>query len=311
MLSQQAWEEASMLIRPLIVAICLLLSFLGAAQAAPGAKVTILYDAFGADQSLKHGWGYSALVEYGGRRILFDTGGNLADFQFNVEKLGVDLTHLDFVVLSHRHNDHTAGLNYVLSLNPNVTIYTPVETTGFGTPLGASTMRLLTRSVAATPPDLRYFDGNPPESFVATPPWVNAHFTQIKQTTEIAPGFFLVTNQSDRTGTKEMNEVSMAFRTPMGLAVVVGCSHPGIEKILATITSTVDRKIHTVFGGFHLADQDDSAVTQLIIDLRGKWGIERIAAGHCTGQFAFAELARLYGDHFDHSGAGQMIPLPL
>jgi 7,8-dihydropterin-6-yl-methyl-4-(beta-D-ribofuranosyl)aminobenzene 5'-phosphate synthase len=294
-----------------LVAALLLCFATTAVKAAPSeAKVTILYDAFGADHSLKHGWGYSALIEYGGRRILFDTGGNLADFEFNVKKLHVDLTHLDFVVLSHRHNDHTAGLNYVLAKNPNVQIYTPVETTGFGTPLSPSTMRIISRKVEATPPDLRYFDGNPPDSFIATPPWANAHFAQIRQTTEVLPGFFLVTNQSDREGTREMNEVSLAFRTPEGLVVVVGCSHPGIEKILGTVSETIDHKIHTVFGGFHLTDMQDIEVSRLIADLHDKWGIERLAAGHCTGQFAFAQIERIYGDHFDHSGVGAVIALP-
>ena len=60
------------------------------AQEAP-ARVTILYDAIGKTPGLKLGWGYSALVEYGGRRILFDTGGRLNDFAANVTSLGVDL----------------------------------------------------------------------------------------------------------------------------------------------------------------------------------------------------------------------------
>jgi 7,8-dihydropterin-6-yl-methyl-4-(beta-D-ribofuranosyl)aminobenzene 5'-phosphate synthase len=48
------------------------------------ARVTILYDAIGKSADLKHGWGYSALIEYGGKRILFDTGGRLNDFAANV-----------------------------------------------------------------------------------------------------------------------------------------------------------------------------------------------------------------------------------
>jgi 7,8-dihydropterin-6-yl-methyl-4-(beta-D-ribofuranosyl)aminobenzene 5'-phosphate synthase len=80
----------------------------------PPARVTILYDAFGKPSSLKRGWGYSALVEYGGKRVLFDSGGEVNDFAYNVKTLGVDLTRLDFVVLTHRHRDHTSGLNYVI-----------------------------------------------------------------------------------------------------------------------------------------------------------------------------------------------------
>ena len=99
------------------------------------ARVTTLYDAFGPPSPLRRGWGYAALVEYGGRRVLFDTGSDNADFAFNVVHLGIDLTRLDFVVLSHRHGDHTSGLHHVLSVNPGVTIYTPVEPGGFDTPV--------------------------------------------------------------------------------------------------------------------------------------------------------------------------------
>src|SRR5688572_23467793 len=81
------------------------------AQTAAPARVTILFDAFGRPSDLRRGWGYSALIEYGGRRVLFDTGSNAANFEHNVKSLGVDLTKLDFVVITHRHNDHTAGLN--------------------------------------------------------------------------------------------------------------------------------------------------------------------------------------------------------
>lgn len=66
-------------------------------------KITILYDAFGADPTMIKDWGFSALVEVQGKRILFDTGDNAAIFENNVKARGVDLTTLDFVVLSHRH----------------------------------------------------------------------------------------------------------------------------------------------------------------------------------------------------------------
>jgi 7,8-dihydropterin-6-yl-methyl-4-(beta-D-ribofuranosyl)aminobenzene 5'-phosphate synthase len=124
------------------------------AQESP-ARVTILYDAFGKPSSLKRGWGYSALVEYGGKRVLFDTGGNVDDFAYNVKTLGVDLTRLDFVVLTHRHGDHTSGLNHVLSVNPGVKIYTPVESAGFGTPTGPNLLKHRRRKVDSVPDDLR------------------------------------------------------------------------------------------------------------------------------------------------------------
>src|SRR5712672_2171182 len=86
-------------------------------------KITILYDAFGDDAAMKKDWGFSALVEVAGKRILFDTGNDRDIFAANVKAKGIELSNLDFVVLSHRHSDHMAGLSYVLSVNPNVKIY--------------------------------------------------------------------------------------------------------------------------------------------------------------------------------------------
>jgi 7,8-dihydropterin-6-yl-methyl-4-(beta-D-ribofuranosyl)aminobenzene 5'-phosphate synthase len=278
------------------------------AQESP-ARVTILYDAFGKASTLKRGWGYSALIEYGGKRVLFDTGSHKDDFAHNVKTLGVDLTRLDFVVLSHRHGDHTSGLNHVLSVNPGVKIYTPAEGAAFGTPTGPGLLKLIRRKVDSVPEDLRYFDGNPPEKMAAGTPWPDANFSQIRQPTEILPGFFLFSTQSDVTGTKEMNEISMAVRTPQGLVVVVGCSHPGIEKILEA-AAKIDSRIYSVFGGFHLVDIPDAEVTRMALSFRDKWKIERMAPGHCTGQFAFAEFIRVYGAKFDRAGLGSLIALP-
>ena len=76
------------------------------------AQITVLYDAFGKTSTMKKDWGFSALIEYGGKRILFDTGNNAEIFAHNVEAKGVDLRQLDFAVVSHRHGDHTSGLNH-------------------------------------------------------------------------------------------------------------------------------------------------------------------------------------------------------
>jgi 7,8-dihydropterin-6-yl-methyl-4-(beta-D-ribofuranosyl)aminobenzene 5'-phosphate synthase len=54
-------------------------------------KITILYDAFGNDASMKKDWGFSALVEVAGKRILFDTGNDHDIFASNVIRLGQSL----------------------------------------------------------------------------------------------------------------------------------------------------------------------------------------------------------------------------
>ena len=94
------------------------------------AQITILYDAFGKSSSMQKDWGYAALIEYGGKRILFDTGNNGDTLAQNAKAKGIDLAKLDFVVMSHRHGDHMGGVAYLLSVNPKVKIYAPKE--GFG-----------------------------------------------------------------------------------------------------------------------------------------------------------------------------------
>jgi len=273
------------------------------------ARVTILYDAFGKASPLKQGWGYSALVEYAGKRVLFDTGGDNDIFAHNVKTLGVDLTRLDLVILSHRHGDHTSGLNYVLSLNPGVKIYTPSEGGAFGTPVSPALLKLIQVRVETVPAELRYFNGNPPSTMTVGTPWPGAKFIQIREQTEILPGFFLFSTTSEVTGTREMNEISIAVKTQKGIVLITGCSHPGIQKILET-ASKIDSRIYSVIGGFHLVDLSDAGVEGLVGSFRDKWKIERVAAGHCTGQLAFSKFIEVYGSKFDHAGLGSVISLP-
>jgi 7,8-dihydropterin-6-yl-methyl-4-(beta-D-ribofuranosyl)aminobenzene 5'-phosphate synthase len=109
--------------RSCTVAVLLSLSLwlmpVSAAMAAPStSRVTVLYDAFGNPSKLVKDWGYAALVEYDGKRILLDTGNDAGILEHNVVQLGVDLKRLDAVVISHRHGDHTTGLAYLLKVNP-------------------------------------------------------------------------------------------------------------------------------------------------------------------------------------------------
>jgi 7,8-dihydropterin-6-yl-methyl-4-(beta-D-ribofuranosyl)aminobenzene 5'-phosphate synthase len=278
----------------ILVALAPILSSRCQAAAPNKNQVTILYDAFGKPSELKKDWGYSALVEYGGKRILFDTGNNAEFFKHNVETLGIDLRNLDFVVISHRHGDHTSGLTYVLSINPDVTIYTPYEVSGFGSPILPSILTAINQHDATLPSYMHYYDGEKQESRPSGSPWPTAHFKQIDGTTEVAPGIFIVSNVSDVAGTKEMHEISLAIRTAQGLVLIVGCSHPGIEKIVQS-AAPLDDHIYEVFGGFHLLATPQAEVSRIATSLHDKWKVERMAPGHCTGLPAFAALRSLYG----------------
>ena len=287
----------------LVVVLCLL-PLLGTAQS--GNRVTILYDAFGKAPAITKGWGFSALVEYGGKRILFDTGGNAEIFEHNVKALGADLTKLDFVVLSHRHSDHISGLNYLLRINPKVKIYTPAEPWG---PFGWGAPSSFYRKDESLAANMRYFDGNPPNTLSASTPWPEASFVRVDSTTEIAPGIFVVPTISQVTGTLELREISLAIRSPQGLIIVAGCSHAGVEKILEA-AAKIDPHVHVLFGGLHLITAPDADIQRISTALHDQWKLDYIAIGHCTGEPTFAALQKAFGDRYLYAGVGTVVNIP-
>lgn len=286
------------------LAIALLALALPASAREPG-RVTILYDAFGAPSSLQKDWGFAALVEYAGRRILFDTGNNAGIFRHNIKELGIDLTRLDAVLISHRHGDHTSGLTYLLEVNPGVKIYAPLEGAFFKMvpPKG------FLRRHPGLPPDLRYYEGKEPERWITGTPWERGNFEIVTKRTEILPGFYVLPNQSQKPGTIEMNEISLAIRTPRGLAVVVGCSHPGVEKILEE-AAKIDSRLYTVTGGFHLVLTPEAEVRRVADVLHDTLRVERVAPAHCTSELGFAMFLDRFKERFDHAGLGAVIALP-
>src|ERR1044072_1578654 len=159
------------------------------------AQITVLYDAFGKASSMQKDWGYAALIEYGGKGMLFDTGNNPDTLARNAKAKGVDLARLDFVVMSHRHGDHMGGLAYLLSVNPKVKIYAPKE--GFGV-YGGDLPGTFYRKDASLPPEQRYYDGAPPETMRFGAAWPDANFQLVDRNTEIAPGMHIISLVLDK-----------------------------------------------------------------------------------------------------------------
>jgi 7,8-dihydropterin-6-yl-methyl-4-(beta-D-ribofuranosyl)aminobenzene 5'-phosphate synthase len=270
------------------------------AAAAPAARITVLYDAFGKEAGMSKDWGYAALVEINGKRILFDTGDDAAVLAKNVKAKGVDLTTLDFVVLSHRHSDHVSGLSYVLSVNPKVKIYAPKE--GFGI-FGSDLPSKFYRKDESLPAEMRYYNGAPPEIMKFGTVFPGANIVLIDKTTEVAPGLTLIALVSDAPGTKELKELSLAIDTPDGVVLVVGCSHPGIEAIVAE-AAKIDPHIHFVAGGFHLVVAQDPVIEKVANALHDTYKVDYVAPGHCTGEPTFTALQKVFGDRYLYAGLG-------
>jgi 7,8-dihydropterin-6-yl-methyl-4-(beta-D-ribofuranosyl)aminobenzene 5'-phosphate synthase len=274
-------------------------------EAAQRARITVLYDAFGKLPELQKDWGYSALIEVNGKRILFDTGDNPDILQANTRALGVDLSRLDFVVISHRHGDHIGGMEHLLRVNPHVKIYAPKENFGI---YGASLPGSFYRRNESLPPHMRYYNGTPPERMVFGSAWPRANFELIEQTTQILPGIHLIALVSEKATTLELKELTLAIETPDGLILVVGCSHPGLDRIVAA-AQAIDPHLHLIAGGFHLVVSSDQLIDQSVTLLHDTARVDYIAPGHCTGEPAFAALMNAFGDHYLYAGLGTVIAL--
>ncbi len=268
-------------------------------------RITVIYDAFGKVPGLHKDWGYSALVEADGKRILFDTGNNPDILGANARSLHVDLSRLDFVVMSHRHGDHMGGMEYLLKVNPHVRIYAPKENFGV---YGFSLPGKFYRQDDKLQPRMRYYDGKPPETMVFGSAWPRANIELIDQTTEIVPGIHLIALVSDKPTTQELKELTLAIRTPEGLVLVVGCSHPGLDRIVAA-AQAIEPHIHVIAGGFHLVGAPDEALNQVVTLLHDTAKIGYVAPGHCTGEPAFTALMQAFGDHYLYAGLGTVIAL--
>ena len=88
-------------------------------------KVTIIYDNTTSRTDLKADWGFSALVEVKGRKILFDTGANGEILLSNMQKLKINPKEIGDVFISHLHWDHTGGLASFLRLNSQLKLWIP------------------------------------------------------------------------------------------------------------------------------------------------------------------------------------------
>jgi 7,8-dihydropterin-6-yl-methyl-4-(beta-D-ribofuranosyl)aminobenzene 5'-phosphate synthase len=223
----------------------------------------------------------------------------------NAQVKGIDLSKLDFVVMSHRHGDHMGGLSYVLKVNPAVKIHAPKE--GFGA-YGTDLPSTFYREDASLPPEQRYYDGARPDVMRFGSAWPGANFQLVDRDTEIAPDIHLIALVSDKPGTLELRELSLAITTPEGIVLVVGRSHPGIDKIVAA-ASTINPRVHLIVAEFHLVTASDSDIDRIVTSLHDQFKVDYIAPGHCTGEPAFTALRKAFSDRYLCAGLGTTLSL--
>jgi 7,8-dihydropterin-6-yl-methyl-4-(beta-D-ribofuranosyl)aminobenzene 5'-phosphate synthase len=242
-----------------------------AAEPAPlnaAARITVVYDNVPHALGMRTAWGFSALVDTGEERVLFDTGADGEILLHNLARLGIAPESIDAVVLSHSHGDHTGGLEALLDRNSVVTVYVPAS---FGKTFEHNLRRRGTKVETVGAP--RHLRAN------------------LYSTGEMGEATL---------------EQALIVETPSGLVVLTGCAHPGVVEIALAAQAYRGQEVQLLLGGFHLRGHSPRELDRTLQALRAL-DVHRVAPSHCTGERAIERFREDWGEHFIPSGCGAVI----
>ena len=236
-------------------------------------------------------WGFAALVEADGRRILFDTGARPDTLRINAGELGVDLRDISAIVLSHNHGDHTTGL---VSLPESL----------HKVPIHAGKGIFYSRMV----------EGRERNFVLANRGKLEGRsITEHDKPAQLAPGVWFtgpvprkypernfgigragrVTTPKGLAEDTIPEDSSLVFNTAKGLVVLSGCGHAGIANTLDYGRDVVrDAPIYAAIGGWHLFLLDSERLRWTAAKLR-EYGVTHFLGAHCTGVEAVYRIREL------------------
>ena len=262
-------------------------------------KWAVLSDNRSCDDSLETEHGLSILLETDKHRILLDTGASDV-FIRNAEKMGIDLSTVDYVFISHGHSDHAGGLQHFVAHNQQAKVVVSPE---------AMTGRFFSKrgnlhSITAEWPKID--DGRlvltDQTCAIAEDIHVIAHIPQKHPMPKGNQNLYvqIATPHSDQRSENTVEDyIHDDFRHELALHVdgllFTGCAHSGLENILAACPWSV----HTVVGGFHLLDgqETEEELTALAQRLKAKYPETQFYTSHCTGDKVFTILKGVMGNH--------------
>lgn len=239
-------------------------------------------------------WGYSALVEVDGKKILFDTGARPETVLQNANEMGIDLSDVEDVFLSHNHWDHTGGLltlrKELKKSNPNALKRVHVGAGIFSKRVNSDNTLLATK--AALESD-------------------NVEFSIYSEQHELFPGVWItgpvkrVHDERNWSGNGKIEttdgivednipeDQSLVIDTQDGFVLISGCGHAGLVNTLEHISANINQeKVFAIIGGFHLITATDEQLKWTAGHLQN-FGVSKIIGSHCTGINALYTLKDL------------------
>ncbi|MHC1568205.1 MAG: MBL fold metallo-hydrolase [Candidatus Syntropharchaeia archaeon] len=266
-------------------------------------KITTLSENTAAFPEILAEHGISILIESKEGKILFDTGQSISVVH-NSNSLGIDLSDLECIVLSHGHYDHTGGLGEVLRRTGEIEIFAHPD--------------VFQKKYVKRKEGKRYI-GIP-----YTREWLEsrgAKFKTRKKPVEILDNI-IATGEIERKSFEEvdrslyvmdgdnfirdevLDDQALIVRTEKGLFILLGCAHSGvINTIEHAMEITGEKRVYGVVGGTHLGFSDEKRIEETIKFLK-RYEIERIGVSHCTGMKASVKFASVFKERFFFNNAG-------
>ena len=232
-------------------------------------------------------WGFSVAIDYQGKKILFDSGRRAGIFKKNAETYGIDPTGIEMAFLSHDHDDHVNGFDYMLRVNPDFRVL-PAQRPFSGRRRGDGPRRRVpARHEVPSPPTASMWPraGRSPPACMQSPPraswWAACGGTRRRTS--------LTRHPSCRWGWSTMTGP---------LTLISGCSHSTIENIVAEAKRASGREVSLVIGGFHTSPYPVEQVRKMARYLKDDLGVTQVAPTHCTGEDAIGVFREMYGKSF-------------
>ena len=251
--------------------------------------------------------GLSFFIEAGYGKILFDTGQNLA-ISNNARVLGIDLTQIDAVVLSHGHYDHSGGLQSILESNKSFTLHGHPDVFSPKVKKNKENYKYIGIPVEKNDIVNRGITlklGRDPVK-IAPGVMTSGEIALENDFEDVEPMFFLKKDKEVIPDTLA-DDQALILDTDQGLVVLLGCSHRGVINTLQHVAHLKGTaKIHAILGGLHLAKASDGKLAKIIDHLWG-FGLEMAGVGHCTGPRAFLALANEFKDRVFLNTVGKVI----
>jgi 7,8-dihydropterin-6-yl-methyl-4-(beta-D-ribofuranosyl)aminobenzene 5'-phosphate synthase len=246
-------------------------------------KVTILSTML-ADEGIGE-WGFSALVEVDGKKILFDTGARSRTVLENAKELKIDLRDVQDVVLSHFHDDHTTGLMTLRrefgKANPTAFSRVHVGNGIFLERRGNDHNPMIAMKQEYEATGGKFFVHDKPEELLRGV-WLTGPIPRVYPEKNY-PGRIEVQKDGAWVEDNLPEDQSLVFNTSRGLVLLAGCGHAGLINTLEYARKFIrPAPVDAAIGGFHLFSAKDATLDWTADKLK-EYQTAQILGAHCTG----------------------------